>query len=310
MNKQYLTVLGLTRALLFVSLTLSSVPSLAKTELRHNSLLGLRANPSGLALKTTAQLRMGLYESDSKLFAQNFVAPTMQLTISPANTKVGAGLIVQPLSVLAVYGEAVGIYYFGSFHRLQSFPVLTDDHSKEAQLERSAQDLNYAAAGLQLVVGGRFQMKAGPLALVASARGIWQDFRINEQDLFFYESELDILAPDRGWVFHSDIDAVYFWGEDLILGMRHTYVSPQYPQEFEATEPRPKPNHRLGPLFGWKLRAKSDEPARVEEIMLLGLVNWYLDHTYRAGQTSHRAIPYVAIGLRMSGELWSVTPSL
>ena len=279
-------------------------PAAAETTLHYDVLFGARGNPKGIALKTAGQLRTQLYASDSKLFAQNFVAPTFELTLSPANVKAGAGLALQPLSVLQVYAHAVGMYYFGSFHRLQSFPSPDDNYSTDALRARSAQDLNYAAGGLQLVGGGRFQIKAGPAALVAHARTIWQDFGLQNNDTFFYESELDILAADRGWVFHSDIDAVYFWSDDLILGLRHTFSRPHYP----LPSNRSASNHRMGPLIGWNLASGSSENARLSNLMLLGLLNWYIDHPYLAGQTSPRTRPYIAIAISMKGELWRATP--
>ena len=280
--------------------------AVAETTLHYDVLFGARGNPKGLALKTAGQLRTQLYASDSKLFAQNFAGPNLELTLSPANVKAGAGLALQPLSILQVYAQAVGIYYFGSFDRLQSFPTPNDDYSTQALLARSAQSLNYAAGGLQLIGGARFQIKAGPAALVAHARTIWQDFGLQSGDKFFYESELDILAADRGWVFHSDIDAVYFWRDDLILGVRHTFSQPRYSESWT----RSIPNHRMGPLIGWNLRDGSSKTPSSESLMLLALVNWYLEHPYLAGRTSPQSRPYVAIAMQMKGAFWSATPSL
>ena len=73
MNSHYLTI---TMALLAFTLSLRTGEAKAETRFHYDSLLGARGNPKGLALKTTGQLRIGLYESDSKLFTQNFIGIT------------------------------------------------------------------------------------------------------------------------------------------------------------------------------------------------------------------------------------------
>ena len=277
----------------------------ATTGLYQDTLFAARANPSGVVVHSSFELRHQLYSSTSKVLEQNFLAPALRIGISPANASLGAAFIVQPLSILSLWAELRGNQYFGTFRRLQSFGEITANFSDEVQSRRAEANRHYSTLGLQAFVGGVLQLKLGRFAWRSSFRGLWQDFELADGQPYFYESELDVLVRNRGWTIAGDSDFFYFAGERLIVGLRHALVTPLYTKASCEERACPKGNQRLGPLVGWRLISREKGSGPVEDVLLIGMVSWYLEHTYRAGQVTAQGVPYVALALKFSGWAWS-----
>ena len=226
-------------------------PSMAPYQHRliQETIVALRYNPVGLALKSRAEYQYRLYKSDEKALEMNYVAPGVFLDVTPANLKIGPTLAIQPLSVLQLSGGYYLLNYFGSFDRLQSFTSLDADYSDDTQKENES----YSTSGSVLQIGGKFQIKVGPVAIRSTNRAFKFNLSTNNDEPLFYESELDLLVPASGWAYQVDNDVLYFTDFGLLAGMRHTYATAFYGDiEAGTGEPTSGVNHRLGPFLGYR----------------------------------------------------------
>lgn len=287
--------------------------SLAPIEhrLAHETIIGLRYNPVGLALKTTAEYRYRLYESESKLFQLNYIAPGLQLNINPANVKIGPRVAIHPLSVLQLFAGYYYLGYFGSFDRVQTFDSLASDFSDDTLKANGEAGLNYAASGSILSVGAKVQLKVGPVAVVSTQEFQKLDLETQDNDPLFYESEWDMLMPADGWAYKIDNDLLYITDFGLLAGVRHTYTTAYYDSALVQGSPGginpQKPNHRVGPFLAWRFFTDAAEKRTFfNEPTLVLLVNWYLEHTYRTGAASSQALPYAALAFRFAGDILDI----
>lgn len=285
-------------------------PSLAphKQRLIHETIVALRYNPVGLAVKSRAEYQYKLYESDSRIFELNYIAPGLFVDFTPANIKVGPTLAIQPLTILQLSAGYYFLNYFGSFDRLQSFTSLDDNFSDDQQKENES----YAASGTVLQIGGKFQIKVGPIAVRSTNRAMKFNLATEGDDPLFYESELDLMVPANGWAYQVDNDILYFTDFGMLLGLRHTYATAFYSDAVQATtsDEGAGVNHRAGPFLAYRFHTDPlEERTFYNEPTLVLLVNWYLEHTYRAGEkadrpgSSSQAMPYIALAFRFTGDI-------
>ena len=302
-------------------------PSMAPYQHRlvQETIVALRYNPLGLAVKSKAEYQYRLYESSEKAFEQNFVAPGVFMDVTPANIKIGPTLAIQPLSVLQVSAGYYLLNYFGSFDRVQSFTTLDADYSDDAIKENAGLEppANYSASGSVLQLGGKFQIKAGPVAVRSTNRAMKfslatkENPATGEKDPLFYESELDLMVPANGWAYQVDNDVLYFTDFGLMAGLRHTYATAFYSDDIDAgTGPATTGvNHRIGPFLAYRFHTDPIEKRSFyNEPTLVLLVNWYLNHTYRTGDdadgarehTGSQAMPYIALAYRFTGDILDI----
>ncbi len=291
-------------------------PSMAPYQHRivQETIVALRYNPVGLAVKSKAEYQYRLYESSEKAFEQNFVAPGVFMDVTPANIKIGPTLAIQPLSVLQVSAGYYLLNYFGSFDRVQSFTTLSDDYSDDTQADNGAAGLNSSASGSVLQLGGKFQIKAGPVAVRSTNRAMKFNLGTQNDDPLFYESELDLMVPASGWAFQVDNDVLYFTDFGLMAGLRHTYATAFYPDDIEtgAGKATTGVNHRVGPFLAYRFHTDPIEKRSFyNEPTLVLLVNWYLNHTYRTGDeaknnSTSQAMPYIAVAYRFTGDILDI----
>ena len=297
-------------------------PSMAPYQHRlvQETIVALRYNPLGLAVKSRAEYQYRLYESDVKALQLNYIAPGIFMDVTPANIKIGPTLAIQPLSVLQLYGGYYLMNYFGSFDRVQSFTSLDADYSDDFLKASGDAGDNYSARGSILEVGGKFQIKAGPVAVRSTNRAMMfslatkENSTTGEKDPLFYESELDLMVPADGWAYQVDNDVLYFTDFGVIAGLRHTYATAFYSDEIETGSGKATSgvNHRAGPFFAYRFHTDPVEKRSFyNEPTLVLLVNWYLNHTYRTGDeeklnSNSQAMPYIAVAFRFTGDLMDI----
>jgi hypothetical protein len=269
-------------------------------QLVWNELAVIRANPLGLNFDGTLEYQLRLYQSDSDLFATNYVSLAAKPIITPAFTRLGARAEIMPLSILRLGVHYEFIQYFGSYDYLQSFEDPTAEWDPDSIEAGGDADENYTANGTQLTFQGLFQLKFGPIAARTQFKLARTNYALEGNDDVFYDPYTDIMLPADGWYWTNDADLLYI-GDPLIAGIRHSVVASSLP----GIEPEDDPNgpvHRLGPLIlftFWK--NASEGPNALESMRVLGLFQWYLSHRYRAGQWSSQAIPYTGIGVVLQG---------
>ena len=133
------------------------------------------------------------------------------------------------------------------------------------------------------------------------------DYDLRDGDRTFYDIVFDVLVPDRGWFVVNDLDLLWVSDFGLTLGARWTLTHAFYEdRHFEPGEARSQnpntPHHRLGPFLAYTFwddqgASKLDRPTA------LLIVNWWLEHRYRTGEDVSAALPYIALGFAISGDL-------
>lgn len=274
----------------------------------YRSLSIFRLNPIGLIEDARVSYRFRLYESQSRVFRDNFFAIGVAPAASPAFGRIGPVVELQPASFINLWAQYEVLAYFGGFNFLQSFPTAAADYRDTVLRERSALPAgdplkNYSTTGTQLTLGANLQFKVGPVIARSQFRLVRPDYNLREGDRVFYDIFYDVLAPDRGFFFTNDADILYQRGQ-LTLGVRWTVTRALYRvRHLDRGEQGPAALHRAGPLVAYQL---TSDPKAQHVLTILTVVNWWLRHPYRTGADTSQAVPYFLVGLAVTGDLLPV----
>ena len=276
----------------------------------HRELVALRGNPTGLILDSRLAYRFRLYRDEGLALRDNYIGAGAALVASPAFVRVGPYVELAPASFVTLWSSLQYSAYFGSFGLMQSFASPRDDFSDE-ELDRR-KDLfdddplkNYSASGLELTIGVDLQARVRSLAVRSQSRLIRADLDLRDGDNVFYDQATDVLMPDAGISFITDLDAAYLTMDDhLVLGLRYTASVPFYSADsYQPSEPQEHDNttHRAGPVIAYTFFNRDGASFNSPTVLLL--VQWWLDHRYRTGAETSQAIPLAAVGFRFTGDL-------
>lgn len=262
-----------------------------------------RVNPLGLFVSGTVQLRYRLYDSDKLAFKDNYVAIGPVGFFSPAFMRGGIGVEMQPLSVLQLSASYEAIGFFKTFQFNQSFASATSN-SGDAELNRLRDlGLNYRSLGGVFTAAALLQVKFGPIAARSNFRAFYYHHALRDGDRVWYDSILDILSPNNGWVVTNDADVLYMTKFGFNAGVRYTLTAPLFgPQHFAPGEALSDPNgptHRIGPMFTYTFFDREGERFNAPTLALL--VQWWVKHRYRAGQEISQAFPWIALAFQFRG---------
>jgi len=273
----------------------------------HRALLALRLNPEGLIFDGRVGYRHRLYLNESRAMRDNFVGGGLGANASPAFARVGPYVEFAPMSMVTLWAQFAFVSYFGGFDLLQSFPSPRSEYSDE-ELERLGEldppENNYGAVGTELTLGLDLQARLGPVLVRSRGRFVRADLDIREGDRVYYDQLFDVLAADGGWMFANDLDVAWMGlGNRLVLGLRYTATVPFYGDGYAPSEPRENDNshQRLGPLISYSFFTRDGAAFNAPSVFLL--VQWWLDHRYRAGQEHSQAMPLIGLGFQFYGDL-------
>ncbi|MGQ0507573.1 MAG: hypothetical protein ACT4TC_19900 [Myxococcaceae bacterium] len=275
----------------------------------HKNTFALRFNPLGLLYEGRFVYRRRLYETDKLSLRDNFLGIGVAPTLSPAFVRIGPYVEVAPTSVLSLWAAFQLVRYFGSFDLLQSFPSPGSDFS-EVEIARRG-DLPsgdprrpYASGGTELTIGADFQIKLWQVVVRSRARMVRPQMQLREGDTTVYDQFYDVLAPNLGWFFTNDFDALYQTEDKrLVAGLRYTATLPFYTaRHFPDGEAPENPNrlHRVGLLAGWTFFNR--DGAAFNSPTVFVLAQWWIQHRYRTGAVVSQAVPLMGIGFQMSGD--------
>lgn len=274
--------------------------------------LGGRINPLGLAWRSFISYQLRLFESDSLALANNFIGIGVNPTFSPAGTRLGAFVDIQPLSLLRLRASYEWIGYIGTFDLFQSFPSATSEFSDDtlddlAGLPENDPRRNYSAAGTQLTLSALLQAKIGPIAARNEVSFGRVDMDLRQGDRTYWDISYDLLIGDEGWFFVNNLDVLWISDFGLAAGLRwssgHAFYEDRHYAEGEDTSENPNtPIHRLGPLITYTFFDNGGLGAYNKPTVFL-IVNWWLEHRYRTGAEQSVALPYVALGFAFTGDL-------
>lgn len=254
-------------------------------------LVGARVNPWGLRAYANGGARVTLYSSQSALTQNNYLSIGGLAVISPAFARLGARVVLQPLSVLRLTGVYEGGHFFGSFGDLQSYTDPDGDFSDTARKEQSHSSdpavSSYAAGGHHVRLGALAQIKRGAIAARSHTEMHLRDYSLRSGDRYVYDSDFDTLVEDGGWLLTNDADLLLLPHDRWALGLRHHLSRPLY----EGGEKNAV--HRLGPLVSYAFWPERE----YSSLRLLVLINWHLRHRFRTGQDVSAVVPWAALGL-------------
>lgn len=260
-----------------------------------------RVNPLGAANRFNTGYRLQLFDQPGVLFEQSFLALKVATEITPAYGKLGWRAEVQPLAILNLWAQYSFVGGFGIFNTVKSFDSASADFS-DTRLDEE-KDTNYAALGEAAVLSALLQAKVSSIAVRDNLQAHMQRMDLEGDDTLFYNSMLDVLHPNGGWVITNDLDLIILSDIGLKLGARYTYTHVFYPDDTAGLDGAGdnSPTHRVGPAILYTFF--EDPPgAGWNEPTLLLLVQWWAKHRYRTGRDSAAGIPYLLVGFLQRGD--------
>jgi len=281
-------------------------PEPVTSGLGYTNLTALRVNPLGLQDQLELDLWWRLFDpGDSPLLANNSFSVGVAPILSPASARLGVALKLRPLNIFKIEVKWEYLAWFGNFDLLQSFGSPRDDFSDSAIEAGGEAGRNSAQDGWQLTLDAEARAKVGPVIIRSRFKAGYVDVPLDGDDTVFFEQYYDLLLPSRGWFFINDADLLATLGPHLIIGVRHTVMAVDYPDDaYRDGEPRKttsSPVHRVGPLVAWRF---FDEPgAAFNQPTLLVLAQWHLQHRWRTGADVDQAVPYLVVAFAFTGEL-------
>jgi hypothetical protein len=275
-----------------------SQPDAARHRLRYASLLAVQYNPLGLQGELQVGYRYRLFDRPSLLLGDSYAGAFASTRINPAFTRIGAGLELQPVAVLALRAIYEHRLYYGAFGMLQSFESPAAVYDEETLKARADGGANYPGHGHELTLQAVLRAKLGPIAFLDDLSLIYFKMNLRTGDRVFYDNLLDALIPGDGFVLVNNGHLLYLHGS-LVVGVRYTLVHALYPRDWLPGGDNPNtPNHRIGPMAAYVFR---DWSPRARQPTLILIVNWWINNRYR----SPSANPYGVLAFQLSGDLWS-----
>ena len=257
-----------------------------------NSVFG-RINPLGLQDIFRLGYRRDLIRRSGSLFTESYLFVGAAVNLSPAFARVGPHVEFAPVSILKLEASYQAVGWFGVLDQLTTWDTTNPDFS-----DRAMDDLEERAGfGHLVMLGGRAQVKAGPIVLRNILELNWYDANLPNGDVSFYEQFWDRLVVDREWMVRNDLDLLGVY-QKARFGVRYTY-SDTFLGDGSSGD---QPHHRVGPLFAWEFHDRG-RGARFDKPTLFVLAQWWLAHPYRAGQQQPQALPLIAVGTSWQGDL-------
>jgi hypothetical protein len=286
-----------------------------KHRIVYSNLLVARLNPLGVEDRLSIGYQYRLYDKPGKLFDGSYLGVSFDPVVSPAMTRIGPTLTVQPLAILRFTAHWGLLQHFGTFQFLQSYDSPYVNYSK---FEQDANEANkYAPTGVQGQLGALFQVKFGPIAMRSDTNFFRNDvFGLRGDDDLWYDIRNDMLVAAHGWHMTNDSDLIYLSKFGLTAGIRASTVKAFYPEDvYEPGERIRDPNgptFRVGPLLAYTFFDRPEK--RFNRPTLLVIANWWVKHRYRTGSDeaietgsigdSVVGMPYIVIGFAFNGDLW------
>lgn len=271
-----------------------------------DSLSAIRNNPRGLIANIRFGPQLRLFKKPGILFRDSSVRFLFATDLTPAYHRVGGAIVLTPLTVLSLWVRYDHMISHGLFSYTQSFRSPIVDFSDSATEANAAN--NYVSKGSAATVGGLFQAQVGPIATRIQYEAIRISLDLRNDDRVFYDGYIDLPFPNDGWGSRLDADLIWLHKSGFKLGVRYTTNQAFYrDHHFRAGEDRGDPtiaaNHRVGPAFLYTFFEGKNPRGVTQDPTLALLVQWWLQHPYRAGQRQHQAYPYMLLAFLQHGDI-------
>ncbi len=269
----------------------------------YRNIVAGRANPVGFVDEITVGYRYQLVARDTPLFRDSFVLAGAHAFVTPAFTRVGPVVEIQPAAVLNLSATYDAVGYYGAFGQAQSYRTPTAEAGPD---HRRTIQSGYPAFGHLVTLSALLQARVRNVAIRNQVKFFWNRVRVQDGDTVLADLANDILAPNNGWVLTNDTDVIWLFEAPVALVARHTLTHAFYRQDmFLPGEPVSDPNgptSRLGPGVVWTI---FDYPgARFNKPAVIFLAQWWLRHRWRTGAEVTPALPYAVVGFQFEGDLW------
>lgn len=285
-------------------------------QFRYQNTLVFRLNPIGLIDQAQLGYRYRLFNPEDnrpdaplgqRVLQNTYVGIAFAPSMSPAFARPGVLVEVQPLALMRFSALYERQFHYGTFDTIQSYASPNAEFSDEDQDEGGEAGRNYSTSGHSLTLSAMLQMKVGKIAARSNYRAQWTKMDTRNGDPAYYDIMFDVLQPAEGWMHTTDTDLLYYVKDTLILGVRHTWLTVEYPDDAfapgEARGPSEDnvPLHRLGPIVVYRLNDTTG--TAFNQPTVFAMANWWLSHRYRTGEEVSQAFPYVLLGFAFNGDL-------
>lgn len=266
--------------------------------LQYSNSTFARVNPLGLIDVFRLGVRRRLSGSDSLLLKDTSAFAGLSILATPAFARVGGTVEVQPLSVLRLFGGADAGGWFGTFDQVASFADTTSAYDDRTLSDLGASGQTAATTGSSVWGGVTLLAAAGPAVVRSTTQVIRYDLDLPSGRVGFYDQYWDRLAPDGGAQILQDNDLLVLAGPAR-AGLRHTFSD----DLTGAPGDGGMAHHRLGPLLAWQLSDRTVGPSIAPTAFVIA--QWWLRHPYRTGAEQPAALPLIALGFSLQGDLWT-----
>ena len=274
----------------------AETPLPPKHRLVYNEIVGVRNNPIGAMNLIEVLYRYRLNASDHMLLDDTHASIGPFFDLNPAAASLGTAVRLKPLAVLQVTASHAWIGYFGNFRLVQSFDSPDIDYSDTQLNINEDEGKNFPTTGTVSKVEAVLQAKAGPIAVRSTFLGTHYNLDTEGKPLWF-DTGLDVLAPDKGWVIKNDLDTLWVTDKGFAFGGRWTWTRPLLGSLGRSV----KDTDRVGPIVAYRWGVNPG--SKFSSPTFIFMSQWYVRHRYRTGDDVHQAIPYFAAALLFKGDL-------
>ncbi len=266
--------------------------------LQYSNSTFARVNPLGFIDVFRLGVRRRLSASDSLLLKDTSAFAGLSVIATPAFARVGGTVEIQPLSVLRVFGGADVGGWFGTFDQVASFADPTAAYDDRTLADLGAAGRTAATTGSSAWGGFTLLAAAGPVVARSTTQVIRYDLALPGGDVAFYDQYWDRLAPDGGTQLLQDNDLLVLAGKGRV-GVRHTFSN----DLVGAPGDGGLAHHRVGPLLAWQFSDRTRGPSIAPTAFVIA--QWWVQHPYRTGAEQPAALPLIALGFSLQGDLWT-----
>lgn len=290
----------------------SESPKLPESQWAYGNMLALRYNPLGLQNELFIGYKSRLYRAPQSdlLFGKAYWWAGAVSRVSPQFAQTGLFVRALPVAVLELQGIFSYVRGISDAERIPSYYTQGTQDAVATTSSDQHPSGNLIGSGWQASLQARFQVKIKNIALRST--NLFRRFDLRNEgnedpSELFYDQTLDLVTPQRSWVYQNDVDLLYTdSAQPWVFGARYTYSKVlSADQEELMKRDEIYSIQRAGLLFAWKWNGEATaeglEARRRHALIILS--QWHVSHPLRTGQSMPTGVPYFAIIYSLSGRM-------
>lgn len=251
---------------------------------------GGRVAPLGLLVAGTYGLRYRLFNKDGLLFNNSHIALLGRADLTPTYAFAGARLQFEPLAILRLWVDYQIGGFFGTLSNVQLFEESFLEKSPRKQFEALQEPASQAVLAQRVTLSALLQAKYKWLAARYIVSGRRHFMHVEPDQMVWFNANLDLLAPTRGWTVNQDADLLFEVAKSRFLAVRYTQTAGYFSGEHKASMIR-----RIGPAGVWVRKSQ------MRSNTFLLMLQWNLSHAFRNGDIQSVAMPMILAGWVFQG---------